>query len=346
MRETRYKLLPYDSGAYQYDGGDEFTQWWYFDAEFASGHRVMTIMLPRMLGDVDDHENGPVPGITLVVMDPDRNNHHSHQYYQGRFAGDPERMRATFGDNLVQWADGRYRLRVRQGEVGFDLEYKPLLPPWPPLPGRGGFLSRPLIWPFAPGKYFHYASFVPRGRVTGKLFLPDGEVEVTGDGYHEQGRTNAPLASIFSYWYWTRFFIDDWTFIFAAALAPGAIHAGGMRAMLLYHKDECVADLIDGTRLFLNHKVPEYQSYQPAGRDDVPRRCLVNARTRDLRMRVEMDLGHQLEAFCWQPFNGKTVRRPAWLQHVMEVGVDLRWKGRPVRLDGEGVFETMLTGNP
>jgi hypothetical protein len=342
IREARYKVLPYDLGRYQYDGEEEFTQWWYFDAEFESGHRVMAAFFPRMLGNVDDHDAGPVPGVTLVVMDPEGNNHHSHEYFPGRFSGDPERMRGTFGDNLVEWADGRYRLRVYLGETGIELDYQPLLPPWPPLPGRRGFLAPPLMWLLAPGKYFHYASFVPRAKVEGKLFLPGGEVEVEGTGYHEQGRTNAPLAGIFKHWYWIRLFLDDWTIIFPLTQAPGAFHTRGMRALLVYRGDECLADLIDGTRLLLDHKILEYQSYEPAGRDDVPRRGLFTARTPGLRLRVEMDLKHQLEAFCWTPFTVKPERQPAWMQHVMDVGVDIRRKGKTVHLEGEGIFETML----
>jgi hypothetical protein len=306
----------------------------------------MTAFFPRMLGNVDDHAAGPVPGITMVIMEPGYVNHHSHEYYEGRFEGDPGRMRGAFGDNLVEWswADGRYRLRVHQGETGYELEYEPLLPPWPPLPGRRGFLAPPLMWHLAPGRYFHYASFVPRGRVTGKLFLTGGEVEVTGTGYHEQGRTTAPLAGIFRYWYWIRLFLDDWTIIFPLTQAPGRLNARGMRALLVYHRDECLADLIDGTRLLLDHRVLEYQPYEPAGRDDVPRRCLFTARKPGLRLRAEMDLKHLLEGFCWQPFTARVDRQPAWMQHVMDVGVDVRWKGRPVRLEGEGIFETMLTG--
>jgi hypothetical protein len=346
MRETRYKLLPYDSGRYQWDGKGDYFQWWYFDAEFASGHRIMTFMMPRM-GQVEGTPEGSLsPGIVLAIMDPEHNNHHSQAYYPGRFEGDPGRMRATFGDNLVEWVDGRYRLQVRQDGLGFDLEYEPLLPPWPPFPGRGGFMASPFTWSQGLGTYFHYASFVPRGRVTGKLLLPDGEVEVAGEGYHEQGRTNALVEGAFDYWYWDRFFLGDWTFIFPVAQSPARTMHATMRALLIYHKGECVADLFDVTGLFLRHKVLEYQSYEPAGRDDVPRRCLFTARQPGLRLRVEMDLHHQFEAICWQSLADTIVRQPAWLQHVMKVGVDLRWKGREVHLEGEGIFETMLTGNP
>jgi hypothetical protein len=341
-RKYRYRPLPYDDGRYQPDNGEAFTQWWYFDAEFKSGHRFMIIMQPRMLGNLNDDEAGAVPGISMVVMDPEHHNYHTHEYYPGRFEGDLEHMRGRFGDNLVECEEGRYRLRIHQGGVGAELEYKPLLPPWPPFVGPRGYLAKPLLWPMAPGKFFHYVSFIPRGQVKGRLFLPDGEADVEGVGYHEQGRINTPLAHIFNHWYWIRIFLDDWTFIFPIGSAPGHLHDFGVVALLVYHKDECVTDVFDPTGLFVNHKVLEYQSYEPAGRDDVPRRCLLTARTLGLRLRIEMDLQHVLESFCWQSLVGKTTLQPAWMQHEMDVKVDLRWKGQPIHLEGQGIFESML----
>jgi hypothetical protein len=78
----------------------------------------------------------------------------------------------------------------------------------------------------------------------------------------------------------------------------------------------------------------------------VPRRALFSARWPGLSLKVEMDLYHQFEAFCWTPFKGKTVRQPAWTQHVMKVDVNMRLQGQPIHLEGNGVFETMLTGSP
>jgi hypothetical protein len=36
--------------------------------------------------------------------------------------------------------------------------------------------------------------------------------------------------------------------------------------------------------------------------------------------------------------------QPTWLQYVMKVSVRMRTGGREHSMEGEGVFETMLTG--
>jgi hypothetical protein len=344
MRETRYKPLPYESERYQWDGRGDYTQWWFFDGEFESGHRMMTIMMPRTFGTVEDDGNGPDPGITLVVVEPGPTGHRSHAYYPGEFSSDPAGMRMSFGENFAAFEDGRYRVRILQGDVGFDLEYTPSLPPWPPFPGRGGFMARPLLWALAPGRYFHYASMVPRGKVEGRLFLPSGEVAVKGTGYHEQGRTDARFQGLFSYWYWNRFFLGDWTFIFPVAQAPRRALNATMRALLVYRGGECLADIFDVTGLLLRHEVIEYQEHEPSGRR-IPKRALFDARWRGSRLHVEMELEHELEAFRFQAFGETSSLQPVWLQHVMCVGVSGHAGGEQVDLQGEGVFETMLTGS-
>jgi hypothetical protein len=98
------------------------------------------------------------------------------------------------------------------------------------------------------------------------------------------------------------------------------------------------------TGLVLRDKVLERQTYEPAGRHDVPRLYHFDAHLRGLRLSVEMDLYHQLAAFCWKPFAGKAKSTPAWFQHLVDVEVDMRLTGQPIHLEGKGIFEATFTG--
>ncbi len=348
MRSTRYKQLPYESAGYRGDGSPDYLQWWYFDAEFESGHRFMTIMLPRVFGRIDEDGNGPVPGVTLALTDPDLKNYNSRRYYPGEFSGHPQRMEARFAQNSIECRDGRYHLSIEQDGLGCELTYIPRLPPWPPLPGRGGFMSPALVglsqMTLSSGKYFHYASMIPRGRVEGRLILPGGEVKVEGEGYHEQGRANSPLQKVFTYWYWTRFFIGEWTFVMPVAESPRRSLNAKMRALLVYHEGEPVADIFDLTGLLLNHRIKKTRRHPASGRD-VPVEALFSARRPGFRLKAEMELYHERECFLFEPFGDPSPPLvPVWFQHLMRVKVEMRLKGKPIRLEGEGVFETMFTG--
>jgi hypothetical protein len=337
-----------DSGRYRPDGSTDFLQWWYFDAEFASGHHMMVTLMPRTLGRIDGDDNGPDPGISLTLTGPDLKNYRSREYYPGKFHGDTERMFARFADNTVEYRDGRFHLSVLQQGIGCDLEYIPRYPPWAPLPGRGGYMARPLVClsqrSLDRNRYFHYASMIPRGRVRGRLTLPGGAIDVEGEGYHEQGRTNSPLHKVFTCWYWTRFFLGDWTFIFPVGESPRATLNAKMRALLVRHREQVVADLFDVTGLVLNHRVKRFVRHPESGREDLPGEAVFSARWPGFRLEAAMALFHQREYFRFSPFTSRAPGAPAWFQHLMRVKVRMRLRGKPIDLEGTGVFETMFTG--
>lgn len=347
MRSTRYKVLPYEAACYHEDSSPHFLQWWYFDAEFENGYYLMASMCPRAFGIVDKDGNKPDPTVTITITDPELRNLHSRQYYPGEFSGDPDRMRVAIGQNRMECRDGRYQLLLNQDGLGCELEYIPQLPPWVPTPGRGGYMPRPLVWlsqmRWAKGIYFHYSSLIPKAKVKGKLILPDQEIEVKGVGYHEQGRTNAPLQNVFTYWCWIRFYSGDWTFIFPLGESPRRTLNAKMRALLVYYRNEPVADIFDPTGLFLNHRVRRYELHPASGRE-IPVEFTFRARWPGLKLKIDMELSHERECWPFQPFDNPPPLQPVWLQHFMRYKVEMRWKGRPIVLEGQGLFENMLTG--
>ena len=339
--------LTYQSARYQDDGSPEYLQWWYFDADFESGDHLMVIMVPRAFGQLDGHTNGPDPTITFCLTDSAGHNHSTSVFYPDTFSGDPDAMEVTFGENSMGYRDGSYFLHLQQDGIGCELEYEPDLLPWAPLPGQGGHLAAPLLWASlghrARGKYFHYGSIIPRARVTGRLMLPDREVVVEGEGYHEQGHTNVPFERMFSYWYWTRFYVGEWTFIFPVAAAPRHALNAKMRALAIYRGKEQVCDLFDLSGLCLSHRVLSTRRDPISGRD-IPAQVSFRARWRGLKLRMMMTLNHERERFQFDMFNTETPLQPVWYQHLTHVEVDMCWRGERIQCSGQGIFETMLSG--
>ncbi len=347
MRLTRYKVLPYEAARYQEDSSPDFLQWWYLDAEFDNGYYLMASLCNRALGIFENDGNNPDPTVTITITDPKGRNVHSRQYYPGGFSGDPERMLVTIGENRLECRDGRYQLLLNQDGYGCDLEYIPQLPPWVPTPGRGGYMPRALVWlsqmRWAKGLYFHYGSMIPKAKVKGKLILPDQDIEVKGVGYHEQGRTNSPLQNVFTYWCWIKIYSGDWTFIFPLGESPRRTLHAKMRALLIYYRNEPVADIFDVSGLLLNHRVLRYEDHPSSGRK-LPWEFTFRARAPGLKLKIEMELTHERECWHFQPFKNPPPLQPVWLQHFMKYKVDMRLKGKDIHLEGKGLFENMLTG--
>ena len=342
-------ISPSEAG-YRPDGSASFLQWWYFDAGFESGHHMMTIMQPHMLGRIEQDGNGRDPGITLAITSPDRTNYSNREYFPGTFQADPAGMGVSFGANRIEFRDGRYHLHLSLEDVGCHLEYEPLLPPWAPLPGRMGFMCRPMLclsqWKPDPRQMFHYASMMPRGKVTGTLRSPLGKVSVRGEGYHEQGRTNLPLQSVFSYWYWTRLFVGDWTFIFPVAMSTRKTLNVRLRSLAIYRKQHMLVNLFDLTGLVLNHRVKEYFPCEGGEQLRVPKRTVFTARRPGLKLQVDMECVHERERFRFSLFEGDSPSQPHWLQHLTKASVRLCLEGDEHLFAGCGVFETMVTGAP
>lgn len=347
MRLTRRGRVTYDDCGWRDDASPDFVQWWYFDAELEDGHRLMAILLPRAFGRVEGHENGPDPTITLTITDPAGRNHRARAFYPGRFTARVGPAAVTFGASAMSCRDGRYRLQLDQGGLACDLTYEPLLAPWAPLPGRDGRLATPLLqlaqgrW--TPGAYFHYASVLPRAAVHGSVSLSGRTTPVRGAGYHEQGRSNLPFTRLFAFWYWTRAYLGDWTIVFPVAATTRRSRNLPLRALLLAHRGEVVCDRFDPSGVLLTHRVTE-SWYDPRSGRDVPRVVTFAARGRGLRLELEMELRHERERFRFEAFADPTPLAPLWLQHLTAVRGRVRWRGQEHALDGEGIFETMLSG--
>jgi len=348
MRLTRIGEVRYQDCGCRDDGSPDFVQWWYFDAEFDCGHRLMAILVPRAFGRIEGESNGPDPMFTLTITDPSGKDRRSRTFYVGDFDYDASRPLVRYGsESFMECRDGRYRLCLQEDDVACDLLYEPQFPPWAPLPGRDGRLATPLLQlaqgAWTPGAYFHYASVIPRATVTGSLTVAGETQTIRGQGYHEQGRSNLPFTKLFSFWYWTRAYLGDWTFIFPVAATTRRSHHLSLRSLLIYHRGERVCDLFDPSGVLLSHRVTRSWHDADAGRE-IPREVQFSARTPSLRLEMTMELRHQRERFRFETFSDHTPLAPLWLQHLTHVKAQLRWRGQRHDLEGEGVFETMLSG--
>ena len=347
LRRNRNRALPYSIAVYRGEHEPVYFQWWYFDAELENGYHLMMIAMPKLFGIVNDRQNEEEPAITLSILNPAGYIHKRMVFYPGEFQADPKKMSVRFGNNTIYEKDGSYYLDVDLGDgLGCKLTYIPTYSPWQAMPGSDGYTNQIMInllqRSLNSTKYFHYAAMIPRGKVSGNITYQGETLAIKGSGYHEQGRINFPFQELFKYWYWTRFYIDEWTFIFPVAKASNRVLGAYMRCLLAYKGDELIEDFCDVTGLFLSHKIHSYQSH-PLTDLPIPLTATFKGHTPTVRISVEMSLHKEIEGFTFKPFHGaKPNHSSGWFQHLMDVDVKLKWKGESHRLKGAGVFESML----
>lgn len=346
-RVDRRGSVDYQDARFQSDGTDDYLQWWYFDGDFRSGHRLMVIFLPRNFGRVHGRGNAAEPTVTMTITDPTGRNLQSQRFHLDDFDADPSRMHVRFGGSSIEYGQGQYRMVIDQDGLGCDLVYRPTVSPWAPLPGGDGYMAKALLRAAQRGgssnDFFHYASMMPRAAIEGRLCLDGQSIEVEGNGYHEQGRTNVGLPTVFESWYWTRFFVDDWTFIFVTSRAPRHALNAKMRALLVCRGGEVLYDIFDISGLSLGHRVHQTQTHAPSGRE-LPLKATCWGRRPGFRLTMDMHLEQERTSFCYDYLRQTTPLQPAWMQHFMHVDVKLTHDGRDYAFCGEGVFESMLSG--
>jgi predicted secreted hydrolase len=193
----------------------DFFEWWYFDAAFENGYRLVAILHSSLYNAVD-HK----PTIDLRVTPPGM----SSQVAIGRYSRAEYQAAADHCD--VQIAScrayldgpGRYRLRLEQGPISADLVFDALAPGW--KPGTGYlFADR------ASGHYFKWVVPLPVAQVSGVMKVNGKSFEARGAGYHDHNWGNFVLADAFSHWYWGRFMAYDgeqaWGVVFGDVTGRG-----------------------------------------------------------------------------------------------------------------------------
>jgi predicted secreted hydrolase len=187
-------LSPGEDGDH-YSPARDFFEWWYFDAAFDNGYRLVAILHSSLYNAVD-HK----PTLDLRVTPPGG----ASVTAIGRFSRREYRSAADHCDVRIggcrasQEAPGRYRLQLKQGPLEADLHFQAAAPGW--RPGNGC-----LFFDRETGHYFKWVVPLPLAAVSGTLRVGGEQMQVQGRGYHDHNWGNFVLADAFDHWYWGRF---------------------------------------------------------------------------------------------------------------------------------------------
>lgn len=291
--------LPPDEDGDHYSPERDFFEWWYFDAAFDDGHRLVAILHSSLYNAVD-HK----PTVDVRVTPPDGPSTVAiGRYARADYAAAADRCDVRIaGCHALAEEPGCYQLRLRQGQVAADLVYRSRLPGW--RPGSGY-----LLFDEASGHFFKWVVPLPRAEVTGTLRVAGRTAAVQGVGYHDHNWGNLVLADAFSGWYWGRFFArngGDWAVIFgnvagrgpqAAHVTPFLLAADGQildgQPALSFQAQEPVIEPVTGVRY--------------------PARLDLSAAAADYRAEVSLRAGRVIEAldFAAPPFRRRWPRQAA-----------------------------------
>jgi hypothetical protein len=193
----------------------------------------------------------------------------------------------------------------------------------------------------------HYAPFVPRGRMEGRIILDGKAFAVRGTGYHEHGSLSFPLHEFTEAWYWLHIEHPPWTILTGTSVHPPGllkprketrggfafVQKGGQRLL-------ATADL---SGLLVNWHRLDKRAPPPGGETNMAWNAEVRLARPGLRIQANVRSGEVLE---YMPFSyhEKAPRAPYWSQSVARAEVGILHGRKRIEFDSECVLETMVSG--
>jgi hypothetical protein len=333
-------------------------QWWYFDAMFEDGHRLLTYFLPAFKGTIGEHP-ADQPYLNVVVRKPDgKIVREDRSIPPSEFCKIPGDFGAGFGKGCSltfekgpkEGGMGCYVMKARAGRLGYDLRLVPDMLPWSPfgrrarMPRLGMILARGSV---STRDYMHYAVFVPRGRMEGRIFLEEEAFHVQGTGYHEQGRFSFPLYEFIEAWYWLHIEHPPWTILTGTVahppglLAPRKETRGGFA--FVEKGEKCLLAAGDMSGWLVNWKRIEKRAPQPEGDVNMAWDAEVRLSRPGLMLKADVLSTSLLECMPFS-FHEDTPIKPYWSQSIAGAKVRILHGLKRFEFETECVLETMVSG--
>jgi len=346
MSVSDWRPISRELNAWHYDQHPDYWQWLYFDFVFSNGYTAAAVILPRSVGSVPGVSQ-PVltPEVWLTIRTPDGKRYDVKKAYPLSDAqGSRKGLDVRVGKNLMKCSGDRYQIKVKEGEIGFDLELTPFLPPWTPMDDLG-FVNPDSFQQLEPtgSPYFNYIEFVPRGEVKGTLEIAGQKISVTGLGYHEQGRGNTILGRLFERWYWLKFWLDEFTFISPSGFMSSKLAGVQLFFALLARGREKLVDLMN---VSLDESLIQESDWkiEPITKSPYPGKMQFEFEQNGVSVRGSLKSGPMVEAFSFFYPRYPTPKPTAYLRFWSELELNIDINGEKIRRVGSGMQEIMNAG--
>lgn len=217
--------------------GDEGNfEWWYFDAEYSNGIRVVIAFYTKFRFDV----KGPsCPTITtdLHLLDGETILDVFNLDKGTMIAASKEKCDVRIGESTCRYSDGEYLVHFRNGDIEYDCRMKPRAPMWRPKTGN---------WRFEHGdevRNFSWFVAQPSADVTGTLKV-GGEIfeKMEGIGYHDHNWGDTDMNKLLNHWYWGRGNIGPYSVICCDLVSEKKYGYKRLPVILITRDGEVISD--------------------------------------------------------------------------------------------------------
>ena len=175
-------------------------EWWYFDSKYADGSSLVIVFFTK---PVTSFAGDFKPYVSLDYVSPNGKDIHT-KVESNDFSFSKDCCDVRIGNCHVKGDLKHYEIYFKNNEAECRLTLDASVPSWRPDAGHIYFGEK---------DYFAWLPSVPEGVMKGTLETPDGEIELTGTGYHDHNWGNRLMILLMNDWYWGRAKIGDYVVI-------------------------------------------------------------------------------------------------------------------------------------
>lgn len=220
-------------------------EWWYNDAEFNDGSKIVTVFYTKDYFDVP----GPArPTVDIDIHFPDGSKlSRNFQLPIGEVLGaSRENCHVTIGKSYLRYEGNHYILHFEAENVIYHALMISTLPMWRPSTGH---------WLYGNEEKDYFAWFVaqPSSIVEASLTIDGVTKQLSGTGYHDHNWGNMPMDQLMNHWYWGRAKVGEFDVIACDIIAEAKYGYQRLPVFMLAKEGKILAD--DQSRTQISRKI-------------------------------------------------------------------------------------------
>lgn len=186
-------------------GGRRTYEWWYFDAEYSDGTKVVVIFYTKNGFNVRGLAN-PTASLEITFPNGKRISKHVSEGKGQKIRASKEKCDVKISQSSIKYYEGNYLIHFIEGDVEYSCTMKPKLPMWRPGTGH---------WYYGENQEHYFAWIVaqPSADISATLKACGETFELNGNGYHDHNWGNIHMRKLMNHWYWCRANIGPYTII-------------------------------------------------------------------------------------------------------------------------------------
>lgn len=223
------------------DGQAGSYEWWYFDAEFTDGTKIVVVFYTKYEFDLKG-EACPTIRFDLTMPDGRNISKKISEEKGSTIRASKETCDVKIDRSSIQYSNGDYIIHFVDDDIEYRCTMKSIVPMWRPKTGHIFFGEKQK-------DFFAWFVAQPSADLEAVLTVNGQRHELVGNGYHDHNWGNAEMNKLINHWYWCRANIGPYTVISCDIIAEKKYGYTRMPIIMIAKDGVILEDREENTRI-------------------------------------------------------------------------------------------------